>query len=227
MRREVKCFLFDFDETIVYSHMDHVRAFIETGRRHGLRLTKRQILERFGKSAINILAELFPELPDEKIMEIRNEKERLYRKIISNKDIKTIDGIEDLVKFLKRNNVRMGIVSSASIRNIRIGLRENRLTKYFDAIVGVENCERHKPNPDPVLKGAKMLGMKPKDCVMVGDSIYDMMSAKRAGVLPLGMKTGFYSEMQLKFNGAKRCFDDHNGILSIAKPSKNSVSLEI
>ncbi len=166
-------------------------------------------------------------MTDEEIIEMRNLKERIYRQIISKKDIKTIAGIEELLKFLKANRVKVGIVSSASIKNIRIGLRENKLTKYFDAIVCVENSKRHKPNPDPVLKGARMLGLKPRQCAMIGDSMYDVIAARRAKTLPLGLTTGYYSEMQLKFNGAKRCFGNHREVLSRLSPSKNSVSIDL
>ncbi|MBI4894596.1 MAG: HAD family phosphatase [Candidatus Aenigmarchaeota archaeon] len=224
---EVKGFLFDFDETVVYSNMDHVRSYIDAGKRFGLRITKRQILERFGKSAINILTEMFPEMTDEEIIKMRDLKEKIYRQIISKKDIQTIAGTEELLKFLRRNNVKCAIVSSASIKNIKIGLRENKLTRYFQAIVGVENSKRHKPNPDPVLKAAKMLGLKPKDCVMIGDSKYDVIAGKRAKAIPLGLTTGYYSEMQLKFNGAKACFRDNAEVLSRLSPSRHSVKLDI
>jgi pyrophosphatase PpaX len=224
---EVKGFLFDFDETVVYSNMDHVKSYIEAGKKFGLKITKRQILERFGKSAINILTEMFPEMTDEDIMKMRDLKEKIYRRIISKKDISTVEGTEELLKFLRKNKVKCAIVSSASIKNIRIGLRENKLTKYFGAIVGVENSKKHKPNPDPVLKAARMLRLKPKDCVMIGDSIYDVIAGKRAKAIPLGLTTGYYSEMQLKFNGAKACFRDHNEVLAKLTPSKNSVTLEI
>jgi HAD superfamily hydrolase (TIGR01549 family) len=224
---EVKGFLFDFDETVVYSNMDHVRSYIDAGKKFGLRITKRQILERFGKSAINILTELFPEMTDEEIIKMRDLKEKIYRQIISKKDIQTIAGTEELLKFLRANKVRCAIVSSASIKNIKIGLRENGLTRYFQAIVGVENSKRHKPNPDPVLKAAKMLGLRPKDCVMIGDSKYDVIAGKRAKAVPLGLTTGYYSEMQLRFNGAKACFRDNAEVLSKLSPSRHSVKLDV
>lgn len=214
---KVKAFLFDYDETTVYAHSDHVKAFVQAGREFGVKIKKRDIMKRFGKSAINILFELLPELTDDEIFRLRDEKERIYRKIISHKKIKLVEGMIDLLKFLKDRDVKVGIVSSASVKNIMIGLRKNKITKYFDVIVGAEDVKRHKPNPDPLLIAAKKLKVKPKDCVYIGDSIFDMISARRAGMKRIGMTTGFYSEMRLKFEGAKYCFRNHREVLNFLK----------
>jgi pyrophosphatase PpaX len=214
---KVKAFLFDYDETTVYAHDDHVRAFVQAGKKFGVIIKRRDIMRRFGKSAINILFELLPELTDDEIFRLRDEKERIYRKIISHKKIKLVEGVVDLLKFLKEGGVKTGIVSSASVKNIVIGLRKNRIAKYFDVIVGAEDVKRHKPNPDPLLRAAKKLKVRPKDCVYIGDSIFDMISAKRAGMKRIGLTTGFYSEMRLKFEGAKYCFRNHEEVLSFLR----------
>jgi HAD superfamily hydrolase (TIGR01549 family) len=214
---KVKAFLFDYDETTVYAHDDHVKAFVQAGKEFGVKIKKRDIMKRFGKSAINILFELLPELTDEEIFRMRDRKEKIYRKIISRKKIRTVEGLVELLTFLHKNKIKCGIVSSASVKNIRIGLKKNKITKYFDVIVGAEDVKRHKPNPDPLLRAARKLHLKPIECVYIGDSIFDMISAKRAGMRRLGITTGFYSEMQLKFEGAKYCFRDHREVLSFLK----------
>lgn len=217
---KIKAVLFDYDETIVHSNMDHVRSYILAGRKFGVKITKKQVHERMGKSAINILSEILPELTDEDIIRLRDEKEKIYREMISKKDVKTIVGLRELLEFLRRNKIKCGIVSSASIRNIRIGLKENKVEKYFKAIAAAENVRRHKPNPDPVLKAARMLNVRPKDCVLIGDSIYDIIAARRAHVTAFGLTTGYYSEMQLKFKGAKRCFRNHREFLSFLRSGR-------
>lgn len=217
---KLKAFLFDYDETVVYSNMDHVRSYIEAGKKFGLKITKKQIHERMGKSAINIISELFPELTDEEIIKLRDEKEKIYRKTISKKDVKTVVGLVELLEFLRKNKIKCGIVSSASIRNIRIGLKENGIEKYFKAIAAAENVKRHKPNPDPVLKVARMLGVGTKNCVLIGDSIYDIIAAKRAHVLALGLTTGYYSEMELRIHGAKFSFRNHFEVLSFLRSGR-------
>lgn len=213
----IKAVLFDYDETVVYSNMDHVKSYIAAGKAFGIRIKKKDILERFGKSAINIISELFPELTDEEIIRMRDLKEKIYREIISKKDIKPVKGLEKLLKFLVASGIRCGIVSSASVKNILIGLNENKITKYFDVIIGAEQVKRHKPNPDPVLKAVKMLGLKPSECVFIGDSIYDVIAGKRARVMPIGLTTGYYSEMQLKWNGAKTSFRNHTEFANYLK----------
>ncbi len=218
----LKAVLFDYDETVVYSNMDHVRSYVAAGKKFGVKIKKKQIMERFGKSAINILSEVLPELTDEDVIKLRDEKEKIYRKIISRKDVRTVVGLRELLRFLRENKIKCGIVSSASIKNIRIGLRENRVERYFGAIAAAENVKRHKPNPDPVLKVARMLRVKPKNCALIGDSIYDIISARRAHVLAFGLTTGYYSEMQLKWKGAKACFRNHREFLSFLRSGRIS-----
>lgn len=217
---KIKAFIFDNDETVVYSNMDHVKSFILALRKHGLKATKNQIHERMGKSAITILSEMFPELTDDEIIRLRDEKERIYRRMISKKSVRAVDGIRDLLVFLKQNKIKTGIVSSASIKNIRIGLSENKFRKYFNAIVAAEDVKRHKPNPDPLLKAAKKLRVKPRDCAYIGDSIYDVIAAKRAKMLALGLTTGYYSEMELKIRGAKYVFRDHKEVISFLRSGR-------
>ena len=134
----IKAVLFDYDETIVYSNMDHVKSYIQAGKKFGIKISKKQIMERFGKSAINILSELLPEMTDEDIIKMRDEKERIYRAIISKKDVKPVTGLKGLLEYLRDRKIKCGIVSSAAVRNIRIGLRENGIEGYFQAIVAAE-----------------------------------------------------------------------------------------
>jgi len=217
---KVKAVLFDYDETIVYSNMDHVMSFIRAGKKFGVKINKKQVLERFGKSAINILSEILPEVRDEDIIRLRDEKEKIYREMISRKDVRTVAGLRELLEFLRENKIKCGIVSSASIRNIRIGLKENKVGRYFKAIAAAENVKRHKPNPDPVLKAARMLRVQPKDCVLIGDSIYDIIAARRAHVTAFGLTTGYYSALQLKWKGAKASFKDHREFLSFLRSGR-------
>lgn len=214
--------IFDFDEVVIYSYSDHARSFVKACRKFGLKVTERQIYERFGKSAINILSEIFPRMTSQELLRVKIEKDKEYMRIISTKKIRTIDGIRNLLMFLRNNGIKAGIASSAARRNVFIGLRRTKLRRYFNAIVASEDVKRHKPHPDSLLKAAKMLRAKPAHCIYVGDSVYEMIAAKRAKMYGYGVTTGFYSKSQLMSKGAKKVFRNHLGIVADLK--KNLVS---
>jgi HAD superfamily hydrolase (TIGR01549 family) len=206
---KLKAVIFDFDEVVIYSYRDHTDSYIKAAKNFGLKLKRKHIEGRFGKSAMNILAEAFPHLSKKQIWKLKEEKDKEYRKIISTRKIKVVDGVEKLLKFLKTHKIKRGIASSAAIKNIKIGLKRNRLDKYFQKIVSAESVKRHKPFPDPLLKAAKLLREKPGDCLYIGDSVYEAIAAKRAKMPCFGMTTGYYSASQLRRGGMKKVFRNH------------------
>lgn len=217
MKPAIKAVLLDFDETIVYSNKDHVKSYVIAAKQWGLRNPDGKIEAMIGRSAINILAGLFPDLALEDLIRLKDEKEVAYRKIIARKRLRTIAGLEDLLKFLKKEKITVGIVSSASMKNITLILRRLGLRRYFRVIVGAETVKAHKPKPDPVLAAARKLGLKPGECVYIGDSIYDMMAARNARMTGYGLETGFYNWRHLRRAGAKEVFRSHREFLRFLK----------
>ena len=61
------------------------------------------------------------------------------------------------------------------------GLHCFKLEGYFDGVVGMDECTKHKPDPEPMLIGAKRININPKNCLCVGDSPYDLLSGRAAG----------------------------------------------
>jgi pyrophosphatase PpaX len=217
MKTVVRGVLLDFDETIVYSNKDHVKSYIIAAKKWGLRNPDGKIEAMIGRSAINILAGLFPDLALEDLIRLRDEKEVAYRNIIAHKRIRMIAGLKNLLDFLRREKIKIGIVSSASMKNINLILRRLGLKKYFKVIVGAETVKEHKPKPEPILVAVRRLGLRPRDCVYVGDSIYDMMAARNAHTIGYGMETGYYNWRQLRRSGARQVFRSHHEFLRFLK----------
>ena len=70
-----------------------------------------------------------------------------------------------------------------------------------------------KPNPDLFLAAAERLGVPPGDCFVVGDSIWDLLAAQRAGALSVGVLSGGYGQEELERAGAYRVYDDPADLL--------------
>lgn len=83
---------------------------------------------------------------------------------------------------LKQRGYRLGIVTS-KIRNVALmGLKLFELDGLMDILVFEDDTEKHKPEPEPVLKALEIGGIEPGEAIYVGDSPYDLLCGQRAGV---------------------------------------------
>ena len=82
------------------------------------------------------------------------------------------------------------------------------LTDMLDVVVGLEDVERAKPEPDPLLKGFGILGLSPSECIYAGDTDIDMKTTIAAGCRGIGMTTGNFNKKALREAGAWHVIDD-------------------
>lgn len=208
---KIRAVIFDFDQVLVDSYKDHLDAFVFSAKKFGVDLNKndvRKIYHKFGKSAKEIMREVKPEMNDEELKNFVIEKDKIYRKLVAKHGIKLMKGAKNILVFLNHKRIKIAIASSATRKNIMIGLKKNRIEKFFSIIVSVEDTKRHKPYPDPLLKTARLFHVKPNECIYVGDTVYEMLSAKRAKMTGIAVESGIYSAKILKKNGAKLVFGD-------------------
>lgn len=95
---------------------------------------------------------------------------------------KLFDGIENMLRGLKQNQVQLGIVTSRTNQELKIVFDHFPIKKYFDTAVTASQTELHKPNPEPILKAIDTLKIDPKNTLYIGDSIYDFQCARNAQV---------------------------------------------
>ena len=96
----------------------------------------------------------------------------------------------------------MAIVSARDEKSTMRFLTQFDLTKYFDVIVTGLSAPHTKPYPDPLLLAAQKLGVKPQECLMIGDTTVDMRAGKAAGAQTVGVLCGFGEEDELRQLGA-------------------------
>jgi phosphoglycolate phosphatase-like HAD superfamily hydrolase len=96
----------------------------------------------------------------------------------------------------------MAIVSARDFKGTMAFLDYFDLSKRFQSIVTAQSCEYTKPYPHPILHAAKMAGVKPEECLMIGDTTVDILSARKAGAQSIGVLCGFGEEGELRKAGA-------------------------
>jgi pyrophosphatase PpaX len=113
-------------------------------------------------------------------------------------------GVLEAVQGLARRAIPLGVVTSKLSAAAWRGLRLVGLAEHFEVLIGADDVERHKPDPEPVRRGAELLGLTADACVYVGDSVHDMASARASGARAVGVTWGPFEDASLVAAGAER-----------------------
>jgi pyrophosphatase PpaX len=111
-------------------------------------------------------------------------------------ELELCPGIWDVLSRLKAEGRRLGIVTSKRRRTAQLALDRLGIEPFFDTIITSDEPVAHKPSPEPVLLALERLGAEPGDAVYVGDSPFDVASAKAAGVYSIAVLWGGMHEVE-------------------------------
>ena len=112
-----------------------------------------------------------------------------------------IPGVNEMLMHLKER-YPMAVVSARDEKSTMRFLSQFDLVEHFDIIVTGLSALRTKPYPDPILLAAQKMGVKPEECLMIGDTTVDMRAGKSAGAQTVGVLCGFGEEEELRRLGA-------------------------
>ena len=188
----IKGILFDLDGTVINTNELIFQSF-EHALKNVLHTTiSRDILRTtFGKP----LAQIMEEMGGNQAQELR--KAFVDYSIAHETDIYLFPHVEDALKELKVRNIGTAVVTSRLYRSALRDLHQFELEKYFDVFITPEATEKHKPNPEPALKALEMLGIKPQEAIMVGDSGLDLLCGKQAGCKTAAVRYSLFPEEEL------------------------------
>jgi len=200
--KKYKAIIFDLDGTLINSLPYHFLAFKYMMQEHGFKVTDRYLKKVIGLPTELILKDLKKKYGfKENIHDLREERRYHYFKSIGNHDI-TFLGVNKTLKELKKK-YKIAIATGSSKITFSHSTSPD-FQKMFDIIVTIMDTQRGKPYPDPLLLASRKLGVRPSDCLMVGDSVFDALAAKRAKMNFIGVTTGFTKSSELKKIGAVR-----------------------
>jgi HAD superfamily hydrolase (TIGR01662 family) len=116
-------------------------------------------------------------------------------------NVEIIRGADRIVKYIASNGIKIGLATSTQRRYLKIKmqpLRDAGVDQLFDVIITSDDVEKRKPAPDPLIACAKRLDLQPENCVYVGDTATDIKAGKAAGMLTIGVLTGFDGHKMLE-----------------------------
>lgn len=96
----------------------------------------------------------------------------------------------------------MAIVSARGQRSTEAFLDQFELAPFFRCVATAQTCRYTKPYPDPILWAARQMGVRPAECLMIGDTANDIRAGRAAGAQTVGVLCGFGQEAELSRAGA-------------------------
>jgi HAD superfamily hydrolase (TIGR01509 family) len=124
-----------------------------------------------------------------------------------------LPGAIDLLRYLRDEKIRHGIATSGRRADAKKSLDVLDLPEGT-VVVDRNDVARAKPEPDLFLACQERLGVKPEECYVVGDAVWDLLAARRAAMLGIGLLSGGYGQDELYQAGAYRVYGSPAELLS-------------
>jgi HAD superfamily hydrolase (TIGR01549 family) len=208
-------FLFDLDGTLVDSVYQHVLAWRDALEEAGMPLSVWRIHRRIGMSGSLFVSALAREIRHtfsaeqaERVQQLHAQAFRRY-----SDQVRPLPGAADLLTYLATVGVPHAIATSGKIESAGHSLKTLGIPLDMP-IVTRDMVNRAKPDPDLFLAAAEKLDVNIEHSVVVGDSIWDLLAARRARALSVGLLSGGYGEEELVRAGAYRVYEDPADLLN-------------
>jgi beta-phosphoglucomutase-like phosphatase (HAD superfamily) len=178
------------DGTMVDSMPAHARSWEVFTRRHGIRMPVEEVLQkttgRTGVECIRIL--MGGDVPDDRAVELINEKEALYRDFFGA-EFREVAGFRDFARLAGDRRLKLAVATAGDRNNIAFALQHLKLARQPDAIVGGDEGIAGKPEPDLFLEAARRVATSPAECIVFEDAPFGIEAARRAGMRAVAICT--------------------------------------
>jgi HAD superfamily hydrolase (TIGR01549 family) len=208
-------FLFDLDGTLIDSVYQHVVSWREALEQVGVSLSVWKIHRRIGMSGglfvTALLRELETKLDAETLARLPGMHADAYLKHFDG--VRPLPGAADLLATLTEHEIPWAIATSGAERYARPALEMLGVPATVP-LVTRDQVRYAKPDPDLFLTAADRIAVDISDSIVVGDSVWDLLAARRARALGIGLLSGGYGREELFYAGAFRVYEDPRDLLA-------------
>lgn len=217
MNENITTIIFDLDGTLLNS-LDDIHICVNYMlEKYNMPLRTLDEIRMFVGNGIERLLELA--VPDGKANEYYEQIVLEYKEYYGahcNDNTAPYSHIMEMLEAVKAQGYKTAITSNKNIEATET-LKELHFAQLIDVAMGAKASIRKKPAPDMVIEAMEMLGSKPEECVFVGDSEVDVLTAKNVGLPCIAVSWGFRTKEELKAAGAETIVDTPMGIVELLK----------
>jgi HAD superfamily hydrolase (TIGR01509 family) len=209
-------FLFDLDGTLVDSVYQHVLAWREALEEEGIHLSVWRVHRKIGMSG-GLLTNMLLRETGLKLDAARTRKLAQVHAAALNRhqdQIRPLPGAIDLLAALTASEIPWAIATSGRLETAGPSLEKLGIDLARVPVVTRDQVEYAKPDPDLFLAAAERLGVPVETASVVGDSVWDMLAARRARAQGIGVLSGGYGQEELERAGAYRVYEDPADLLA-------------
>lgn len=210
---KITTLLFDIDGTLVDSNDFHVTAWREVLSQAGHDLPRELIHGQIGKGGDNLLPSLLPDLSEEEQGRIADQHGPRYQEHYLHQ-VRPFPSARDLLARGKEEGFIVALATSANPEELDHYVELLDARDLVDLTTSKGDVEATKPAPDIFTAAVKKAGVAPEQAMVIGDTPYDVLAAKRAGVAAIGLLSGGFSEDDLRAAGAVEVYQDAGDLLA-------------
>ncbi|REB04735.1 pyrophosphatase PpaX [Sporosarcina sp. BI001-red] len=178
MDKPITTILFDLDGTLLDTNELIIQSFEGVlGKHYPGQYTRKEILPFLGPTLTDTFNGMDPSRTEGMIQEYREWNMANHDQLAAE-----FDGVTEVLTQLADKGIRMAIVSTKRNDMVHRGLNLLGITHLFDTVIGLDDVQRPKPNPEPLLLAMDRLNASKEEVLMVGDNFHDIEGGKNAGV---------------------------------------------
>ena len=209
----VRGVIFDLDGTLVDSNDLHTESWQETFRHFGKEIPYQKLRQQIGKGGDQYLPEF---LTEAELREIGPDVEKFRGELFQKKYLERVEPfpkVRELFERLRGDGKRIALASSGNAKEIAQYVKLLEIGDLIEAQTTKSDVEHSKPHPDVFLSALNLLHLQPQEAIVVGDTPYDVIAAKKLGLSTIALLCGGFPEDELTSVGALALFRDPADLL--------------
>ena len=201
-RNETPAVLFDVDGTLVDTNWFHTLSWWRALQKSGEDVPMSRIHQLVGMGSDQLLETLF----DEERSELKDLHSDEFEPFMD--EIRAFAKAGDLLREVSRRNAQVVLCTSSKQDHLKPMLAAIDADDAIDEIVNADDVDRSKPAPDVFAAALEKTGLDPQQCIVVGDTRWDVEAAQKAGLKTVCVLTGGNSRPDLNDAGAIAVYED-------------------
>lgn len=210
----LRAVIFDVDGTIVDSNELHVQSWDEIFRSYGKHFSHQKLHAHVGEGGDQYIPNFLTEAEIREFgAKLEKERGELYKEKYMPK-VRAFPGVRELFERIRRDGKQIALASSGKTQELDHYLALAKIGNLVDAQTTKDDVAHSKPHSDVFMAALRKLGnLTPEEAIVVGDSPYDVIAAKRIMLPTIGLLCGGFSEDELRSVGALAIFRDPADLL--------------